>query len=108
MYSFSGRELEAYNDYGARTFPVMLIWSNAADLDDQGLPTFDDEHVAFACVKADTAVGRGSVLPTGERQDDDEGDDAGGNEANVASGALPRLGVLEWLVALVLGVLFFC
>ena len=87
----------------------MLIWSNAANLDDQGLPTFDDEHITFACVKADTAVGSGSVLPTGERPDDDEGDGGAGSDgSNNASSALLGLSIVSWVIALVLGALFLC
>jgi len=97
VYSFGSKDgLEAYNKYGGVTFPIMLVWANAAVRDDQGFPTFDDKHVTFACVKADTLQGENSTLPTGEGS-------GGGQPANGASGLSVGQRALGWVGMVVLG-----
>lgn len=104
LYSFnSGNDLEAYNKYGGRTFPIMLVWANAGVRDDRGFPTFDDEHVTFACVKADTLQGENSTLPTGEGSG---GNGSGGQPANGTSNLSLGQGMLGWVGILVLALAF--
>ncbi|KAJ1325403.1 hypothetical protein MN608_08595 [Microdochium nivale] len=70
LYSY-GNPLDGANTYdkfGSRTFPVMLIWAREINRNVTGsivLPTIDDEHITFACVKADTLFQGNGTLPDG-------------------------------------------
>ncbi|KAJ1333151.1 hypothetical protein MN608_03141 [Microdochium nivale] len=64
QYKNSDR-IDAYNVYGARTFPVVLIWGYTDETDQVGaaLPL---DHVQFLCVKADRQFREGgAAMPNG-------------------------------------------
>lgn len=50
----------AYDDYGSRTFPIVLVWGHTGDayggeeLDGAALA---EDHVQIVCVKADSGSG---------------------------------------------------
>lgn len=48
---------------GSRTYPVIVIFGQAAKSRIQMPPAPEDSHIVFACVKADTIVSEGSRMP---------------------------------------------
>ncbi|KAH7035857.1 uncharacterized protein B0I36DRAFT_319217 [Microdochium trichocladiopsis] len=52
--------VDAYNVIGARTFPILLVWGRSSDT----RTPLPEDHVQLACVKVDTVVRDGAVLPT--------------------------------------------
>ncbi|KAJ1338622.1 hypothetical protein MN608_01482 [Microdochium nivale] len=96
----------SYDKVGSRTIPVMLIWAREVNRNVTGdveFPIIDDDHIKFACVKADTLSQSNSTLPDGSEWLNEESDDGGSggsggstNEPPSAGSALGPASALVW------------
>ncbi|KXJ88708.1 hypothetical protein Micbo1qcDRAFT_213812 [Microdochium bolleyi] len=98
--------LNTYDRYGSRTFPFMIIWAREVNRNVTGsiaYPEIPDDHITFACVKADTLFQGNGSLPNGTQflYDEGKGGEVGvGNAAGGSAGSM-LTSTLVWAAGIV-------